>query len=91
MCPLSRRNFLGGTSLLIIVGVMLDTMRQVETHLFSGITTGSCARVGFEGVPLIALPTVSGEAAASGALMWLYVGIAVLVMLASPFSSTGDR
>ena len=25
--------FFGGTSLLIIVGVMLDTMRQVETHL----------------------------------------------------------
>jgi preprotein translocase subunit SecY len=27
--------FFGGTSLLIIVGVMLDTMRQVETHLLS--------------------------------------------------------
>jgi preprotein translocase subunit SecY len=25
--------FFGGTSLLIIVGVMLDTMRQVESHL----------------------------------------------------------
>lgn len=27
--------FFGGTSLLIIVGVMLDTMRQVESHLLS--------------------------------------------------------
>ena len=27
--------FFGGTSLLIIVGVMLDTMRQVESHLVS--------------------------------------------------------
>ena len=26
-------SFMGGTSLLIIVGVMLDTMRQVESHL----------------------------------------------------------
>jgi len=26
-------SFFGGTSLLIIVGVMLDTMRQVESHL----------------------------------------------------------
>jgi preprotein translocase subunit SecY len=26
-------SFLGGTSLLIIVGVALDTMRQVESHL----------------------------------------------------------
>jgi preprotein translocase subunit SecY len=25
--------FFGGTSLLILVGVMLDTMRQVESHL----------------------------------------------------------
>jgi preprotein translocase subunit SecY len=25
--------FFGGTSMLILVGVMLDTMRQMETHL----------------------------------------------------------
>jgi preprotein translocase subunit SecY len=25
--------FFGGTSLLIVVGVVLDTMRQIETHL----------------------------------------------------------
>jgi preprotein translocase subunit SecY len=26
-------SFFGGTSMLIMVGVMLDTMRQVESHL----------------------------------------------------------
>ena len=26
-------NFFGGTSMLITVGVMLDTMRQIESHL----------------------------------------------------------
>jgi preprotein translocase subunit SecY len=26
-------NFFGGTSMLIMVGVLLDTMRQMETHL----------------------------------------------------------
>jgi preprotein translocase subunit SecY len=26
-------SFFGGTGLLIIVGVMLDTMKQVESHL----------------------------------------------------------
>ncbi len=26
-------SFMGGTSLLIIVGVLLDTMRQIESHL----------------------------------------------------------
>jgi preprotein translocase subunit SecY len=31
--PFIVSSFFGGTSLLIIVGVMLDTMRQVESHL----------------------------------------------------------
>jgi preprotein translocase subunit SecY len=31
--PLQVAQFFGGTSLLIIVGVMLDTMRQMEAHL----------------------------------------------------------
>jgi len=33
--PMLVAQFFGGTSLLIIVGVMLDTMRQVEAHLLS--------------------------------------------------------
>ena len=32
--PYLTASFFGGTSLLITVGVMLDTMRQVESHLF---------------------------------------------------------
>ncbi len=31
--PFNITQFFGGTSLLILVGVMLDTMRQVESHL----------------------------------------------------------
>jgi preprotein translocase subunit SecY len=31
--PYLVASFFGGTSLLIIVGVMLDTMRQIESHL----------------------------------------------------------
>jgi preprotein translocase subunit SecY len=31
--PFQVHTFFGGTSMLILVGVMLDTMRQVETHL----------------------------------------------------------
>jgi preprotein translocase subunit SecY len=31
--PYQVGQFFGGTSLLITVGVMLDTMRQMETHL----------------------------------------------------------
>src|SRR4029453_4965166 len=33
--PIITAQFFGGTSLLIIVGVMLDTMRQVEPHLIT--------------------------------------------------------
>ena len=33
--PYSIASFFGGTSLLIMVGVMLDTMRHVEAHLLS--------------------------------------------------------
>jgi preprotein translocase subunit SecY len=33
--PYSIASFFGGTSLLIMVGVMLDTMRHVESHLLS--------------------------------------------------------
>ena len=31
--PFPVATFLGGTSILILVGVMLDTMRQMESHL----------------------------------------------------------
>ena len=31
--PYMTASFFGGTSLLIVVGVLLDTMRQVESHL----------------------------------------------------------
>jgi preprotein translocase subunit SecY len=33
--PHSIAQFFGGTSLLIIVGVMLDTLRQIQTYLIS--------------------------------------------------------
>ena len=31
--PFAVATFFGGTSMLILVGVMLDTMRQMESHL----------------------------------------------------------
>jgi preprotein translocase subunit SecY len=31
--PMDVSQFFGGTSILITVGVLLDTMRQVESHL----------------------------------------------------------
>jgi len=36
--------FFGGTSLLIVVGVLLDTLRQVETHLITRNYEGFLAK-----------------------------------------------
>jgi preprotein translocase subunit SecY len=77
--PTITAQFFGGTSLLIIVGVMLDTMRQVETHLiqrhYDGFLRKGRIRGRFDRASYN-----RGEAAAQGTLMWLYVGIAVLVI-----------
>src|SRR5216684_680100 len=78
--PYVTAQFFGGTSLLIIVGVMLDTMRQVETHLiqrhYDGFLRKGRVRGGFTGRSAY----VRGEAAAQRTLMWLYVGIAIIVI-----------
>ena len=37
--------FFGGTGMLIIVGVVLDTMRQVETFYYNGTMMDSLERV----------------------------------------------
>ncbi|CAN5463837.1 preprotein translocase subunit SecY [soil metagenome] len=77
--PPITAQFFGGTSLLIIVGVMLDTMRQVETHLiqrhYDGFLRKGRIRGRFDRASYN-----RGEAAPQATLMWLYVGIAVLVI-----------
>ncbi len=77
--PQITAQFFGGTSLLIIVGVMLDTMRQVETHLIQRHYDGFLRKGRIRGRLSIARlqPRRSG---AARRLMWLYVGIAVLVI-----------
>ena len=77
--PTITAQFFGGTSLLIIVGVILDTMRQVETHLiqrhYDGFLRKGRIRGRFDRASYN-----RGEAAPQTTLMWLYVGIAVLVI-----------
>ena len=77
--PVITAQFFGGTSLLIIVGVMLDTMRQVETHLIQRHYDGFL-RKGRIRARAFDRGGALGEAAGQGTLMWLYVGIAVLVI-----------
>lgn len=75
--PYITAQFFGGTSLLIIVGVILDTMRQVETHLiqrhYDGFLRKGRIRGRFERTQ-----SGRGEAVQQGAMLWLYVGIALL-------------
>src|SRR6266699_51912 len=76
--PMITAQFFGGTSLLIIVGVMLDTMRQVETHLIQRHYDGFLRKGRIRGRSFDRASYSRGETAASGTLLWLYVGIAVL-------------
>src|SRR5213595_2924707 len=78
--PMITAQFFGGTSLLIIVGVMLDTMRQVETHLIQRHYDGFLRKGRIRGRSFDRAAYARGEVAASGTLMWLYVGIAALVI-----------
>ena len=78
--PVITAQFFGGTSLLIIVGVILDTMRQVETHLIQRHYDGFLRKGRIRGGRLIAPPTIAAKRRSRRTLMWLYVGIAVLVI-----------
>jgi preprotein translocase subunit SecY len=77
--PYITAQFFGGTSLLIIVGVILDTMRQVETHLIQRHYDGFLRKGRIRG-RFDRTPTGRGEAVQQGALIWLYVGVAALLV-----------
>ncbi len=78
--PYITAQFFGGTSLLIMVGVVLDTMRQVETHLlqrhYDGFLRKGRLRARFDRTPGQRSDTVRSEV-----LLWLWVGIALLAIL----------
>src|SRR3954471_3630309 len=79
--PVITAQFFGGTSLLIIVGVMLDTMRQVETHLIQRHYDGFLRKGRIRGRAFDRSANYGrGDVAQSSTLMWLYVAIAVLVI-----------
>jgi len=77
--PYITAQFFGGTSLLIVVGVVLDTMRQVETHLIQRHYDGFLRKGRLRG-RFDRTPSGRGEAVQQGALIWAYVGIALLIV-----------
>ncbi|CAN5389834.1 preprotein translocase subunit SecY [soil metagenome] len=92
--PALASQFFGGTSILILVGVLLDIMRQVETHLiqrhYDGFLRKGKIRGRFQQRGATGRP--AGSSAGGGNVIWLYVAIAILIVVGmsySIYSSTG--
>ena len=79
--PYLTASFFGGTSLLILVGVMLDTMRQVETHLIQRHYDGFLRKGRIRGGFSDRTPAGRGQAVQQGVLVWACVAAAVLLVV----------
>ena len=77
--PYTTAQFFGGTSLLIIVGVVLDTMRQIEAHLIQRHYDGFLRKGRIRG-RFDRTTGGQGEPLKEGAMLWIYVGIALLLI-----------
>lgn len=71
--------FFGGTSLLILVGVLLDMMRQIETHLLQRNYDGFLRKGKLKG--RIERRQATGTSASSGIIVWLLVFVSVMIVL----------
>jgi preprotein translocase subunit SecY len=78
--PYMTAQFFGGTGVLIIVGVVLDTMRQVETHLlqrhYDGFLRKGRIRGAREQRPRIS----SGQVLDDSSLVLIYASLGILVI-----------
>jgi preprotein translocase subunit SecY len=72
--------FFGGTSVLILVGVLLDIMRQAETHLIQRHYDGFLRKGKIRG--RYDRRTGTGKTASKNTMIWLYTIIAVIVIIA---------
>ena len=77
--PALVTQFFGGTSLLIMVGVLLDMMRQVETHLLQRNYDGFLRKGKLKG--RIERRQATGSSASGGMVVWLLVFAAVMILL----------
>jgi preprotein translocase subunit SecY len=72
--------FFGGTSLLILVGVVLDVMRQIETHLLQSHYDGFLRKGRIRG-RFDRVQSSGGKVADSSTIVLLWVIIAVLTII----------
>jgi preprotein translocase subunit SecY len=85
--PSLTSQFFGGTSLLIMIGVMLDTMRQMETYLLQRHYDGFLkkGRIRGRSTATLAAPG-QGQAVDTGNYVWLFVVIAVILIIGAVIS-----
>ena len=82
--------FFGGTSLLILVGVVLDVMRQIETHLLQSHYDGFLKKGRIRG--RFDRMAQTGQTADATTVVWLWVGIAIITILGVAwFIATGGK
>lgn len=79
--PPGAAQFFGGTSLLILVGVLLDIMRQVETHLLQRHYDGFLRKGKIRGRSDRKVATGGPLQSRSTGLLWLYIALAILIVL----------
>ena len=72
-------SFFGGTSLLILVGVLLDMMRQIETHLLQRQYDGFLRKGKIKGRQQ---RMASGAQASGSSILYIWVVLAVIVLVA---------
>jgi preprotein translocase subunit SecY len=77
--PQLTAQFFGGTSLLIMVGVMLDTMRQTETYLLQRHYDGFLKKGRLRGRSAFG-QTQAGQAAESNGLIYLGAVVGLIVI-----------
>lgn len=78
--PFITAQFFGGTGLLIIVGVMLDTMRQTETYLLQRHYDGFLKKGRIRGRSSASAAARAGNAVPETRILWLLVLVAVLLL-----------
>ena len=78
--PYMAAQFFGGTGLLIIVGVTLDTMRQVETFLLQRHYDGFLRKGKTAGRTNFRQPMTSGSLVSDTFLVWFYAGLGALAI-----------
>jgi preprotein translocase subunit SecY len=77
--PAITASFFGGTSLLIVVGVMLDTMRQAETYLLQRHYDGFLKKGKIRGRSAN-VSSASGQAIPEEKMVWLVLAVGVILL-----------